>query len=53
VSFVWLTAWVGNAAALRFYRAVGYDDVGTTHYVIEGKAYENRVFVKQATPMAA
>jgi diamine N-acetyltransferase len=44
---VWLTAWVGNAGALAFYPTVGYADVGTTQYVIEGQAYQNRVFAKR------
>ena len=43
---LWLTAWAGNAKALAFYPALGYADVGRTNYVIEGQAYENRVFVK-------
>jgi len=43
---IWLTAWVGNPNALAFYPAVGYVDVGTTNYVINGKSYENRVFAK-------
>ena len=45
-SHVWLTAWVGNAGALAFYPTAGYKTVGTTQYVIEGQAYENRVFAK-------
>jgi diamine N-acetyltransferase len=44
---VWLTAWVGNAGALAFYPAAGYADVGVTEYVIEGQAYQNRVFAKR------
>lgn len=44
---IWLTAWAGNAKALAFYPCVGYQDVGVTQYVIEGTAYENRVFAKQ------
>lgn len=47
---VWLTAWVGNAAALAFYPDAGYADAGTTHYVIEGQAYENRVFARRFGP---
>lgn len=43
---IWLTAWVGNARALLFYASVGYEDVGVTPYLIEGRAYENRVFAK-------
>lgn len=44
---VWLTAWAGNTRALAFYAALGYRDAGVTHYIIEGKAYENRVFAKR------
>jgi ribosomal protein S18 acetylase RimI-like enzyme len=45
-SGVWLTAWVGNHRARAFYAALGYRDVGATQYIIEGKAYENRVLCK-------
>jgi ribosomal protein S18 acetylase RimI-like enzyme len=44
---IWLTAWAGNLAARDFYRSLGYRDVGSTPYFIEGKAYENRILVKQ------
>jgi ribosomal protein S18 acetylase RimI-like enzyme len=44
---LWLTAWAGNQRALSFYRACGYHDVGSTSYVFEGNAYENRILVKQ------
>jgi ribosomal protein S18 acetylase RimI-like enzyme len=43
---LWIAAWVGNDRALAFYRAMGYQDVGRTDHVIEGQAYENRVFAK-------
>jgi diamine N-acetyltransferase len=43
----WLTAWVGNDNALKFYKALGYRDVGTTEYIIEGKCYENRVLSRR------
>jgi GNAT superfamily N-acetyltransferase len=44
---VWLTVWAGNTGALAFYPAAGYADVGTTQYLIEGQAYENRVFARR------
>jgi GNAT superfamily N-acetyltransferase len=47
---VWLTAWAGNHRALGFYRAQGFQDVGATPYVFEGRTYENRVLIK---PLAA
>lgn len=43
---LWLTAWAGNGQALSFYRAMGYHDAGRVEHVIEGRPYENRVFVK-------
>jgi GNAT superfamily N-acetyltransferase len=43
---MWLTAWAGNARARAFYPRRGYADVGTTAYVIEGIAYENRLFAR-------
>lgn len=47
---LWLTAWVGNAAALLFYARLGYKSVGVTPYVIEGKAYLNQVLAKSLEP---
>jgi GNAT superfamily N-acetyltransferase len=47
---LWLTAWIGNPRALRFYAAQGYADAGVTDYVFEGDRYENRVFVKLLAP---
>ncbi|QZP30267.1 GNAT family N-acetyltransferase [Pseudomonas sp. DR48] len=44
--FLWLTAWVENHRALRFYTAQGYEAVGVTHYAFGGNAYENRIFRK-------
>jgi ribosomal protein S18 acetylase RimI-like enzyme len=43
---VWLTAWAANTRALDFYAAAGYQDLGATQYVFEGRAYENRVLAK-------
>lgn len=43
---MWLTAWVENERAVRYYPRRGYKDVGASTYSFEGKHYENRVFVK-------
>ena len=43
---IWLAAWSGNQPALAFYRAARYGEVGRVAHVIEGRTYENRVFVK-------
>lgn len=45
-STLWLTAWVGNQRALGFYASQGYDELGSTDYMFEGEAYENRLFAK-------
>jgi hypothetical protein len=39
-------AWLGNTNAHAFYLAQGYQDVGTTLYMFEEQAYENRIYVK-------
>ena len=44
---VWLTAWEGNTGALAFYRRMGYADVGSTGYSLQGNTYGNRVLGKQ------
>jgi ribosomal protein S18 acetylase RimI-like enzyme len=47
---LWLTTWVGNQRARAFYARQGYRDVGSTPYVFDGDAYENRVFVRELDP---
>ena len=46
ISSIWLTAWSENHRALGFYKSIGYQDLGSTEYVIEGKGYENRVLYR-------
>lgn len=48
---LWLAAWTGNAPALRFYEARGYQDVGASAYIFEEDSYETRVFLKRLTPL--
>lgn len=43
---IWLTAWAGNHGALAFYQSLGFRDIGTTEYVIDGVGYDNRVLCK-------
>lgn len=43
---IWLTAWAGNHGALAFYQSLGFQDIGTTEYVIDGVGHENRVLCK-------
>jgi ribosomal protein S18 acetylase RimI-like enzyme len=47
ISSIWLTAWSENHQALVFYKSIGYLDLGSTEYVIEGKGYENRVLYRE------
>ena len=44
----WLAVWTGNKRALTFYRALGYESVGTMAYTFEDQTYENQVLVKSA-----
>lgn len=44
---LWLSAWTGNAPALCFYEAQGYQGVGVSVYTFEGDSYETRVFMKR------
>jgi len=46
IKIVWLTAWAGNSNAIAFYRHCGFKDIGTTEYVLNDQAYENRILVK-------
>ena len=43
---VWLTPWVHNQRALRFYAAQDYQDLGPTLFCFEGETHENRVLFK-------
>jgi len=44
---MWLTPWVHNARALQFYARQGYADIGSTSFLMDGEAHENRVLCKQ------
>jgi ribosomal protein S18 acetylase RimI-like enzyme len=48
---LWLSAWTGNAHALRFYEGRGYRDVGGSVYTFEEDTYETRVFLKRLLPL--
>ena len=50
---LWLTAWTGNARALRFYPRRGYVDLGETVYSFEGEDYPNRLFGKHVRHVEA
>lgn len=44
---VWLTTNSENSPAIGFYGAMGFAQVGTTDYVIDGVGYPNHVFAKR------
>jgi len=43
---LWLTPYVDNHRALRFYAAQGYRDLGPTTFQMEDETHENRVYCK-------
>ncbi|MBB5205090.1 GNAT superfamily N-acetyltransferase [Inhella inkyongensis] len=43
---LWLTAWVGNAQALRFYAHKGYRDAGLRSFAFQDQVVENRLLIK-------
>lgn len=50
-SALWLTPWVHNARALKFYAKHGYTDLGATYFSMEGEQHENRVVCKTLWPI--
>ncbi|MFZ6731562.1 GNAT family N-acetyltransferase [Undibacterium sp. Ji42W] len=46
VQQLWLTAWVGNDKALRFYPRTGYADIGASIFRMENEEVANRIFCK-------
>ena len=43
---LWLTAWVGNMPALRFYARQGYRDAGLRSFAFQDQVVENRLLIK-------
>lgn len=44
---MWLSPWVHNHRALRFYARRGYADLGSTWYTFEDERHENRVLARR------
>ena len=44
---MWLEVWIENERALHFYDRVGFGDVGTGWFELNGRKHENRVLVKR------
>jgi len=40
---LWLSVWVGNTGALRFYAREGGEIIGQTHFILDGQAIANEV----------
>ena len=43
---MWLTVYIKNARAIRFYIKNEFKNVGALNYIVNGKGYENIVFSK-------
>ncbi|MFZ6735313.1 GNAT family N-acetyltransferase [Undibacterium sp. Ji42W] len=44
---MWLTPWAHNARALQFYARQAYAGRGSTSFLMDSEAHENRVLCKQ------
>ena len=50
---LWLTPWVGNHRALRFYAKHEYEDYWPVFFHMSRKKVENRVYAKRLSRIAA
>lgn len=50
---LWLTMYGANERARAFYRALGWQKVGDTHFILDGKSYPNDVLVLPVTNSTA
>lgn len=46
VDSIWLTVYIKNKRAIRFYEKNEFIDVGHLNFIVNGKAYDNIVFSK-------
>tara|TARA_R110002072_G_scaffold63772_1_gene158314 strand:+ start:9056 stop:9577 length:522 start_codon:yes stop_codon:yes gene_type:complete len=44
---LWLSVYVKNDRAIRFYERNGFENVGVLNFIVNGKEYENIVFSKK------
>lgn len=47
----WLGVWERNTRAMAFYRKAGFDDIGSTHYVVGSDRQIDRVFLASLSPL--
>ena len=48
--YAWLGVWERNDRAMAFYRKAGFDDIGSTHYVVGSDRQVDRVFMAALSP---
>lgn len=48
--YAWLGVWERNTRAMAFYRKVGFDEIGFTHYAVGSDRQTDRVFIAELTP---
>lgn len=44
---MWLSVYIKNNRAIRFYQRNGFKNIGALHFLVNGKGYENIIFSKQ------
>ena len=49
--YAWLGVWERNARAVAFYRKSGFDEIGSTHYVVGSDRQTDRVFLASLSPL--
>lgn len=47
LDLIWLTVYIKNDRAIRFYKRNNFDNVGTWRFMVNGKAYDNTVLSKR------
>jgi ribosomal protein S18 acetylase RimI-like enzyme len=47
IDTIWLTVYIKNKRAIRFYEKNKFENVGALNFVVSGKEYENIVFSKK------
>ena len=49
--YAWLGVWERNDRAMAFYRKAGFEDIGSTHYVVGSDRQIDRVFLASLSPL--
>ena len=48
-SSLWISTWVQNKEAIGFYKYLGFKDIGSTQFDLEGEQHENRVLATRSS----